>query len=229
MGNSLQSKSWNIYDAVVVFLGVALFKDLSMFILELMDISLTGPLEILIQYLAGLFGIFVIHTLIEHFYHSSRIKISLVQEKPFWYLGVAAIASLIIFGANVAYSWLLWYWGAPSQGFLFFSSLISVSNFTEAIFLLLAVVVVFPLVTELTFRGYLYQAVEDQYGSDVGILVTALVFGLYFLDLWLMPPLIIASVACVLVYEMTNSLFTSIYAMGLYQLFSVVYVWVLLA
>lgn len=225
MTANLRAKSWNIYDAVLVFLTVQLFRDLLMRFLSLLGFSFSPPLTFLIKFTAALLGLFLAHLFVERLYPQSRLSLGLIQEKPVWYLGVGFLAGILVFLSNVAYGFFLRYLGAPSSGFLFYSTLLSAGDLWDRVFLLLALVLVLPVVTEVSMRGYLYRAVEDRYGSDIGIVVTGLVFSLSFLDFWLLPPLLVASVACVLVYEMTNSLFTSIYTMGFFQLFSAVYVW----
>lgn len=76
--------------------------------------------------------------------------------------------------------------------------------------LVLAIVVVGPAVEELIFRGYLQSALSEMMPAWAAVLVSALVFGAFHLELGAFPLLVMVGAAFGAVYQITGTLWPAI-------------------
>ena len=70
----------------------------------------------------------------------------------------------------------------------------------------LLVVIVAPVAEEVFFRGFLYPAFKKRFGKWLGVLISALIFGLFHINIWLIIPISLIGLINILLYERTKSL-----------------------
>lgn len=225
MQRSLSSHNWNIWDALIVTATVVLFRALTRFILGNVSAGLsTGPV-LLLEFLGASIGLWVIHSYMQHHYYRSSLKINLIMEKPWWYLQIGLLAGFLLFVVfTLGYYYLLVLVGANPASL--FTEIREASGVFNRGTVFLAYCVFFPLLTEIVYRGYLYQAMEKQWGNGMAMLLSSLLFSMFFFNLWLVPPLFFAGIVLVLVYEMTSSLYTSIFSMVVWQALTLAYIYI---
>ena len=107
-----------------------------------------------------------------------------------------------------------------------FALVISGANSTWqlAVLLLLGGIIV-PLKEELVFRGLIYPPLRKGYGKTGGILLTAMFFGILHFDLIRFLPLLLGGVVLTLIYERTQSLWSSIIAHGTWNSLMILLMW----
>ncbi|QRN85608.1 CPBP family intramembrane metalloprotease [Clostridia bacterium] len=223
MQKSLSSNNWNIWDALIVLATVVLFRAITRLILGNVSTGLSMGPVLLLEFLGGSIGLGVIHTYMQHHYYRSSLKINLTMEKPWWYVQIALISGILMFAVlTLGYYYLLLLLGVDISSF--FAGIRQASGVFNRATVFMAVCIFFPLLTEVVYRGYLYLAMEKQWGNGVAMLVSSLLFSLFFFNFWLMPPLFFAGIVLVLVYEMTSSLYTSIFSMMIWQALTMAYI-----
>jgi uncharacterized protein len=74
----------------------------------------------------------------------------------------------------------------------------------------LFVVVIAPFVEEFFFRGFLYQALRNSWGTIAGVLASSAIFSIVHSDLSKFVPLFILGIALALLFERTRSLWPCI-------------------
>jgi hypothetical protein len=87
------------------------------------------------------------------------------------------------------------------------------------------VVVLAPVVEELFFRGFLYQALRQRWGANVAIIASGVLFSLAHFSLYLLVPIAVIGFALAYLYERTDSLGPPIMLHALNNLISVVVVY----
>jgi membrane protease YdiL (CAAX protease family) len=226
MQRSLSPNNWNIWDALIVFATVILSREISKLILDSLSANLSVGPTILLEYLGSTLGLFLIHSYMQHRYYRSKLKINMNMEKPWWYLQIALISGVIMFVVlTVGYAFLLRAIGVGPVPY-YKSFYVATSLFDRAT-LFVGLCLFFPLITEIVYRGYLYQAMEDRWSNGAAMLFSSLLFSLYYLNFWLVPPMFLAGIVLVLVYEMTSSLYTSIFSMMIWQVFTIAYIYII--
>ncbi|MDI6817412.1 MAG: type II CAAX endopeptidase family protein [Actinomycetota bacterium] len=96
---------------------------------------------------------------------------------------------------------------------------------TGFIIAVLMVVVLAPIVEELFFRGFLYQALRQRWGANVAIVASGVLFSLAHFSLYLLVPIAVIGFALAYLYERTDSLGPPIILHALNNLISVVVVY----
>ncbi len=226
MQRSLSPNNWNIWDAMIVLATVILFREISRFILGSISANLSIGPTILLEYLGSSLGLFLIHGYMQHRYYRSKLKINMNMEKPWWYLQIAFISGIIMFGVlTIGYAMLLQAIGVGAVPH--YQSIYATTNIFDRVMLFMGLCLFFPLITEVVYRGYLYQAMEDRWSNGIAMLLSSLLFSLYYLNLWLVPPMFLAGIVLVLVYEMTSSLYTSIFSMMIWQALTIAYIYII--
>ena len=225
MQRSLSPNNWNIWDALIVLATVILFREVSRFVLGNLATGLSIGPRLLLEFLGASLGLALIHSYMQHRYYRSKLKINLIMEKPWWYLQIAFISGILMFAVlTIGYSMLLRLLGVDASPFL--ARFQEASSVFDRVTVFLAFCLFFPMVTEVVYRGYLYQAMEDRWSNGIAMLLSSLLFSLYFLNLWLVPPLFLAGIVLVLVYEMTSSLYTSIFSMVIWQALTMTFIYI---
>ena len=222
MERSLKSHNWNSWDALIVLASVVLFREITSWALGLLAAELPVGPTLLIEYLGASLGLFLVHGYIQHTYYRATLKINLSIEKPLWYLQIAFVAGLLMFMVlTLGYNQLLYGLGIRLPSHLL--HYMEVENVFDRATLFLALCLFYPMISEIVYRGYLYQAFEKRFGNGFSMLLTSLLFAFSYLDLWAVPPLFVAGIVLVLVYEMTSSLYTSIFSMVIWQALTLAY------
>lgn len=85
--------------------------------------------------------------------------------------------------------------------------------------------VIVPLKEELIFRALIYPPLRKGYGKALGIIYTALFFGLLHFDLIRFIPLLIGGLVLTWLYERTKCLWTSVIAHGVWNILMVMLMW----
>lgn len=94
-----------------------------------------------------------------------------------------------------------------------FASVInSVSNWREALLLIVIGSVIAPISEEIYFRGFLYTALKGKTGKTAAIIISASFFGLLHFDLLRFIPITLGGIWLTYIYEKTGSLLTSMLA-----------------
>jgi len=91
--------------------------------------------------------------------------------------------------------------------------------------LLLLGSIVVPLQEEILFRGLVYPPLRQTYGRGVGILLTALFFGLMHFDFIRFLVLVVGGLLLTLLYEKTRSLWSAIITHGVWNILMTVLMW----
>lgn len=96
---------------------------------------------------------------------------------------------------------------------------------TGFIIAFMMVVVLAPVVEELFFRGFLYQALRQRWGANVAIVASGVLFSLAHFSLFLLVPIAVIGFSLAYLYERTDSLGPPIMLHALNNLISVVVVY----
>ncbi|RJQ31351.1 MAG: CPBP family intramembrane metalloprotease [Actinobacteria bacterium] len=100
------------------------------------------------------------------------------------------------------------------------------TKLSSLILLFVITVVIAPIVEEMFFRGFLYQAIKSDYGISKAMWVSAIVFALFHFSMLVVLPLfILIGVMLAFVYERYKSLWASImlHAMNNFVSFLAIY------
>ncbi|MDP3014049.1 MAG: type II CAAX endopeptidase family protein [Candidatus Subteraquimicrobiales bacterium] len=90
----------------------------------------------------------------------------------------------------------------------------------------LVVVIIAPVVEELFFRGFMYQAIKKQMGTSKAILFSSAIFALFHPQAWLLIPMMIMGIILAWLYEKFGSLGPPIILHALNNLVSVIIIYV---
>lgn len=225
MQHSLSPNNWNIWDALIVLATVVLFREIARFILGIVPQSLSVGPTLLLEYLGASLGLFIVHGVMQQRYYRSKLKINLIMEKPWWYLQIALLTGVLLFAVlTIGYFFLLRFLGVGIP--LPMQEIREATSMIDRAMVFLGLCLFFPMITEVVYRGYLYQAMEEHWSNGLAMFASSLLFSLYLLNLWLVPPLFLAGIALVLVYEMTSSLYTSIFSMVIWMALNLAFLYI---
>ncbi|MBN1299333.1 MAG: CPBP family intramembrane metalloprotease [Actinobacteria bacterium] len=134
--------------------------------------------------------------------------------KTVWYSFVALLAIFLLsFVYVLALKFLLGI-EAPSSKI---EELISNNNVSSNI-LIVVTAVVAPFCEEIYFRGFLYSAFKKNFGVNIGLFLSALLFALAHLELYSFIPIMLIGWILAYIFEKTGSIFTVIFLHSVYNL-----------
>ncbi len=222
----LKMVSWNIWDALIMLASMVLLQEIARFFISQTPIAWTPAFRLLWEVGLALLGCFGLHMVFKRYYFGSLLQVSFNAEKPGWYVQIGLMAGGVLFLIlSLGYPFLLQRIGvaAPAVAYLF--EIEAATGLWDRLFLVIGWVIFFPLLSELVFRGYLYQAMESQRGNSQAILLVSLLFSLYFMNLYLVLPWFVAGIVLILVFEMTSSLYTSVFTLMVWQGLTLAFYW----
>jgi membrane protease YdiL (CAAX protease family) len=133
-------------------------------------------------------------------------------------LVLALTAFILIFASNTTYG-LIASRFVPMEDLQGRVSKIILSGRVSLALLIPIVIFIAPIVEEIFFRGFVYPAFRKKMGVVWGILLSALVFTLFHLEPYQIPPLLVIGAILAFIYERTRSLVPVIILHGLNNAF----------
>ncbi|SJZ31497.1 CPBP family intramembrane glutamic endopeptidase [Selenihalanaerobacter shriftii] len=97
----------------------------------------------------------------------------------------------------------------------------------EFVFLtyVLLIVIIAPITEEIFFRGILYQYLKDRLGVINGALLASGIFGIAHLNLWTFLATALGGLGLIIIYEISQSLYTNIIAHATWNLIIVMIIY----
>lgn len=224
---------WTLYDvwqaiAVIIFLAL-----ISFFIRNQIVISKEGIIPLpksVISFLTTLliYGVlvFLVWSLVIRKYSASFKDLGLRSFKVWHILVISVVWLVVIKVLSYVYSFLIILFGynPPVELIEKVPRLFG----TSYLGIVLAVVmtgIIAPVVEEIFFRGFIYPPLRKRFGVSGGIILSAVIFGLFHLETWVIIPIMIIGVVLAYLYETEDSLGPPIMVHALNNLLSLVIVY----
>lgn len=96
----------------------------------------------------------------------------------------------------------------------------SLNNSSNLSLMIINVVIISQLFEEILFRGVIFYELQKNINFKLAILIQAALYGMYHLDLLLLPVMFIVGILLGIVYKYTNSIWSSIILHGFFNLTS---------
>ncbi|ADL13064.1 CPBP family intramembrane glutamic endopeptidase [Acetohalobium arabaticum] len=138
--------------------------------------------------------------------------------------GICSMAMLVNLGVQKL---IMEWWGIviPSQPII--TELMESQNQLTFILYASLIVIVAPITEEVFFRGLMYQYFKDRFGLFKGGLLAAVIFGALHFSLWSFLATFLGGLGLIILYEVSQSLYTSIIAHATWNFIIVTIIYVL--
>ncbi|MDI6800003.1 MAG: type II CAAX endopeptidase family protein [Actinomycetota bacterium] len=226
--------SWTILDIfkVIFFTLVIMASCISAFFIARLWINFSlpsniiGPLEMLLIYAALFLSVLFFGPKTK----GARLSELRLVKFNFFKAASASITWLLAIklstGLYVTLTENLFGLGPPQDNFELIPKIFG-DGMAGFILAVLLMVIVAPVVEEIFFRGFIYPALRDKIGMVWAATTSSFIFALFHGDAWLIVPIMMLGIVLVHLFEKQESLWPSILLHSMYNLMTVVIIYLL--